>query len=151
AEKEILHLARQVLAGPLVGQIETILVDQHGLVLHPGRPRLLADRGVDPLAELARIRREIEPLGLALQIYALHRSCHRSLRRGRAAGFGRYCAQPSFFTNTCERRSQLYLRLRASGSQSGSTWTKPRFKNQCMVRVVSTKILSRPSARARCS
>jgi disulfide bond formation protein DsbB len=57
----------------------------------------------------------------------------------------------SFFTSTWLLRSQLYLRLRASGSQSGSTCTKPRFKNQCMVRVVSTKMLSSPMARARCS
>src|SRR5690606_18801147 len=49
--------------------------------------------------------------------------------------------QLSFFTITWLRRSQLYLRLRASGSQSAPTCTKPRLTNQCMVRVVSTKML----------
>ena len=52
--------------------------------------------------------------------------------------------QFSFLTSTRLRRSQLYLRLRASGSQSGSTGWKPRLMNQCMVRVVSTKMLSSP-------
>ena len=57
--------------------------------------------------------------------------------------------QGNFLTSTWERRSQLYLRLRASGSQSGSTNVKPRLMNQCMVRVVSTKMLSKPALRAR--
>jgi hypothetical protein len=50
----------------------------------------------------------------------------------------------SFLTNTLLRRSQLYLRLRDSGSQSASSGSNPLLMNQCMVRVVSTKILSKP-------
>src|SRR3982751_6313356 len=80
AEEEILHLAREILPGTLIGEIEAVFVDEHGLVLHPGRPRLLAHGSVDALAQLTRIGREIETFGLALEIYALHRSCHVVLR-----------------------------------------------------------------------
>src|SRR5690606_4937506 len=124
AEKEILHLPGKILPGPLVGQIQPVFIDQHGLVLHPRRPGLLADRGVDPLPQVARVGRVVHAFGFALQVAALNRSRHWFSPRIPVG------PQPSFLTNTWERRSQLYLRLRASGSQSGSTWTKPRLMNQ---------------------
>ena len=43
-------------------------------------------------------------------------------KKQETAGAGQWLAAQSFFTNTWLRRSQLYLRLRASGSQSGSTF-----------------------------
>src|SRR6185369_14541364 len=113
------------------------------LMFHPRRPGFLADVVVDPFPEFAGIRSEIEPFGFLLQIYTLHGACHLDIPR--------MFVQLSFLTSTCERRSQLYLRLRASGSHSASTCSKPRLMNQCIVRVVSTKILSSPIARARCS
>src|SRR5205823_4961034 len=119
-EEEVFHLPGEVLARPLIGEIETILVDQHRLMLEPRRPGFLAHRGVDPLAELAGIGCEIETGGLAFQVDALNSSRHFSVSVLNCK------SQASFLTNTCERRSQLYLRLRASGSQSASTWTNPR-------------------------
>src|SRR4051812_26154475 len=55
AEEEVFHLPGQILARTRIGEVESILVDQHGLVLLPGFERLFADVLVDPLAELARI------------------------------------------------------------------------------------------------
>src|SRR4029078_2386359 len=90
AGEESLHLARQILAGALVGEIEPILVDEHRLVLHPRRPAFLAPRGVDALPALTGMGRAIEPLGVALQIYAVHCSWHVCLRRGAPRAVGRY-------------------------------------------------------------
>ena len=68
AEQELLHLSRQVLACTQVGQIETVFVDQHGLVLEPGGPALLTDVVVDALAQLARIRLVRQALGFLFLI-----------------------------------------------------------------------------------
>ena len=35
AEEVTLHLARQILAGALVGQVQPVFIDQHRLVLEP--------------------------------------------------------------------------------------------------------------------
>src|SRR5450759_4330671 len=43
AKKMVFHLARQVLTGSGIGQIEPVFVDQHGLLLHPVSPGFLAD------------------------------------------------------------------------------------------------------------
>ena len=53
AEEVRFHLARQVLAGALVGQVQPVLVDQHGLLLEPGGPGFLAHALPDALAEFA--------------------------------------------------------------------------------------------------
>src|SRR6516225_21543 len=76
AEEEVFHLARQILAGARIGQVQAILVDEHGLVPLPGLERLLADVVVDALAELARVDGEVEAFGLALEVDALDGACH---------------------------------------------------------------------------
>src|ERR1700761_8026918 len=76
AEEEVFHLARQILAGTGIGEVEAILVDEHRLVLLPGLERLLADVVVDALAELARVDGEVEAFGLALEVDALDGACH---------------------------------------------------------------------------
>src|SRR6476469_9609223 len=43
AEKESLHLAREILPGALVGEIQPVFVDQHRLMLEPELPGFLAD------------------------------------------------------------------------------------------------------------
>src|SRR4051794_29813150 len=60
AEEVRFHLALEVLARTLVGEVQPVLVDQHGLVLQPGGPGLLADVLVQALAELAGVGREVE-------------------------------------------------------------------------------------------
>src|SRR5215207_3777253 len=76
AEEMLFHLARQVLAGTRIGQVQPVLVDQHGLLLEPGGPGLLADAFPDALAEFTRVGREIEPLGLFAELDALDHACH---------------------------------------------------------------------------
>src|SRR5512137_1103252 len=115
SEEELLHLACQVLTCSGIGQVQPVLVDEHRLVLLPELEGFLADVVVDALTEFTGVGREAQALGLLLQINTLHHAGHTLL-----------LDQPSFLTSTCERRSQLYFRLRASGSQSGSTCTKPR-------------------------
>jgi len=77
AEEMALGLLHEVFARALVGEVEAVLVHQHGLLLEPLRPRLFRDAFPDALAERAGIRREIEPFGLAAAFYALHHSRHR--------------------------------------------------------------------------
>src|SRR5476649_1410938 len=54
AEEVLFHLRGQVFAGALVGQVQAVFVDQHGLVLEPRGPRLFRDLLVNLLAEFAR-------------------------------------------------------------------------------------------------
>jgi hypothetical protein len=65
--------------GARVGQVQAVLVEQHGLVLEPGGPGLLADALEDLLAELARVGREVQALGFLAQFDALNHSCHGQL------------------------------------------------------------------------
>src|SRR6187402_3568478 len=124
AEEELLHLPRQVLARPRIGQVQAVLIDQHRLVLLPQLECFLADVVVDPLPELARVWRIDQPFGFLLKVNALHGAAHLETP----------ACDLKCLTSTCERRSQLYLRLRASGSQSASAGWKPRLMNQCIVR-----------------
>src|SRR6218665_3659043 len=73
-EEVALHLLPQVLARLGIRARETVLVHQHLLVLGPGLPGFLRDLLVDLLAQLARVRREIEAFGLLLQLHALDHS-----------------------------------------------------------------------------
>src|SRR5207245_11093173 len=70
AEEMILHLLREIVARLLVGEVEPVLIDQHLLVFDPLLPRLLRHVLEYALAALARIGREIEPLGLAPELDA---------------------------------------------------------------------------------
>src|ERR1022692_4636349 len=76
AEEEAFHLARQILTGARVGEVQAILVDEHGLVLLPGLEGFFADIVVDALADIARVDGEVEAFGLALEIDALDSACH---------------------------------------------------------------------------
>src|SRR5690606_17213804 len=137
AEEIRLHLRRQVLAGARVGEVQAVFVDQHRLVPDPALPRLFRDVLVQSLAELARVWRVVEDFGLPLQLDAVHGSRHSDSYRG--------------LTSTSDFRCQLYRPRRCVGSWSTEASTKPRLRNQCMVRVVNTNNRFNPAARARCS
>src|SRR5574341_2342445 len=68
----------RLVARARIGQVETILVHQHRLVAQPLLPRFLVDVLPDLPAELARVRREVEPLCLAPELDAFDRSRHGS-------------------------------------------------------------------------
>src|SRR6516165_8608689 len=68
AEEVLFHLARQVLAGARIREVQPVLVDQHGLLLEPGGPGLLADVCPDPFAEFAGVGGEVETLGLFAEL-----------------------------------------------------------------------------------
>src|SRR3970282_23830 len=55
---------------------ETVLVDEHRLVLEPALPRELRDIVVDALADLARIRDALETFGLGTEHDAVNHPCH---------------------------------------------------------------------------
>src|SRR5687768_1555429 len=97
-----LGLLHEVFARLRVGQIEAVLVHQHGLLLQPLLPRLLRHVLPDALAERAGIGRELQAIGLAAQLDALHRSSH-------GADYIR-------LRNTFEPRRQLYSAWRREGS-----------------------------------
>src|SRR5512140_15578 len=59
AEEVLLHLLGEPLARPRVREREPVLVDEHRLMPQPLLPRLFRDVFVDPLAELAWVRRQI--------------------------------------------------------------------------------------------
>src|SRR6202012_1622984 len=50
-----------------------------GLLLHPGLPGFLRNAFVDPLAEFARQRREIEAFGFLAELRALNHTSHTVL------------------------------------------------------------------------
>src|SRR6185436_4055261 len=79
AEEMPLGLLHEVLARARIGEVEPVLVDQHGLLLEPLRPGFLGDALPDALAERAGVGREVHAFGLAPQLHALHHSCHRSI------------------------------------------------------------------------
>src|SRR4051812_47766155 len=81
-----LGLLHQVFAGARIGEVQAILVDEHRLLLEPLLPGFLGDVLPDPLAELAGIRREIEALGLAAELDALHHPSHEAIIRGARGG-----------------------------------------------------------------
>src|SRR3954447_12540165 len=76
AEEMVFHLALEVLAGALVGQVQAVLVDQHRLLLEPLLPGFLADAVVEALAEFAGVGRKVETLGLATELDAVDRAWH---------------------------------------------------------------------------
>src|SRR4051812_28624451 len=63
AEEVALGLLHEVFARLGVGEVETVLVDQHGLLLEPLRPGFLGDALPDALAERAGIGREVHAFG----------------------------------------------------------------------------------------
>src|SRR3954467_14372203 len=71
AEEMSLGLLHEVLPRLGIGEIEAILVHQHGLLLEPLGPRLLGDVLPDALAEVAGVGREIQTVGLAAELDAL--------------------------------------------------------------------------------
>src|SRR4051812_45152978 len=75
-EEMPLGLLHEVFARLRIGEVEAILVHQHGLLLEPLGPRLFRDVLPDALAEVAGVRREIETVGLAAELDALHRPSH---------------------------------------------------------------------------
>ena len=76
AKKVVFHLTSQVLTRAGIGQIQAVLVDQHGLVLELGCPGLLGNIFPNPLAEFARIGRKIQPICFPTELHAFHCSCH---------------------------------------------------------------------------
>src|SRR5215467_11856881 len=74
-----LHLLGEVLARSRIGEAQSVLVDEHRLVAQPLLPRLLRDVLENTLAELARIRREIQTLGLAAELDAMNHASHPKL------------------------------------------------------------------------
>src|SRR5688572_13570163 len=76
AEEMVLHVLREVVARLLVRQVEPVLVHQHRLVREPLPPRVFRHVLENALAELTRIGREIEPLGLAAELDAFDGARH---------------------------------------------------------------------------
>ena len=76
AEEMLFHLAGQVLAGALVGQVQAVFIDQHGLVLEPLGPGLLAHALINALAQLAGVGREVQTFGFGAEFDALNGACH---------------------------------------------------------------------------
>src|SRR5258706_5492614 len=76
AEEMALGLFHEVLARFRVGEVEAVLVHQHGLLLQPLRPGFLGDAVPDAFAERSRVGREVHAFGFASQLYALHHSRH---------------------------------------------------------------------------
>src|ERR1700688_567383 len=112
AEEIFLHLRTQVLAGARIGQMETVLVDQHRLVALPLLPGLLGNVLEDPFAEVAGYRGKIESLQFAPQLDAVHHPCHGISSWWASAG-----AQ-SALIRICDRRCQLYSPWRSAGRSS---------------------------------
>ena len=76
AKKVVFHLARQVLAGTQIGQVETVFIDQHGLVLQPVGPGLFAHAFPNAFAQVARVGGEVQTFGLLSEFDALNGACH---------------------------------------------------------------------------
>ena len=79
AKKMCFHLFGKIFARRGIGQVQAIFVHQHLLMLEPRFPRFLGDVFINPPAEFPWIRREIEPLAFAAELYAVHCSCHIAL------------------------------------------------------------------------
>src|SRR5258708_26773945 len=76
AKEMPLGMLHEVFARLGIGEVEAVLVHQHGLLLEPLRPRLFRDVLPDALAEIARVGRESEAFGLAVELDALHQASH---------------------------------------------------------------------------
>ena len=72
AKEMFLHLALEVLTGALVGQVQTVFIDQHGLLFDPFGPSLFADALINAFAQLAWVGRQIEALCLRAEFDALN-------------------------------------------------------------------------------
>jgi len=75
AKEMFFHLALEVFTRAQVGQVQSVFVDQHGLLLDPIRPRLLADAFPNALAQLAWVRWQIEALCFDAEFDALNGAC----------------------------------------------------------------------------
>src|SRR5579862_6871466 len=82
AEEMLLHLLGEPLPRARIGKRKPILVDEHRLMPQPLRPGFLGYVLVDSLAELARVRREVEPFRLSSELHAFHHSGHDQLTTG---------------------------------------------------------------------
>src|SRR6185503_6894584 len=76
AEQALLHLRLEKLAGLGLDGCQSILVDEHGLVLQPAGPGLARDTFVDSSAEVPGIGRPVDTGRLAFEHYTLHHSGH---------------------------------------------------------------------------
>jgi hypothetical protein len=72
AEEMFFHLALEVFTGAQVGQVQTVFIDQHGLLLDPISPCLLADGFINAFAQLAWVRWQIEALCFGAEFDALN-------------------------------------------------------------------------------
>src|ERR1700692_1819819 len=86
AEEVLFRLLQEVLTRARVSHVETIFVDQHGLLLEPALPRFLRYRFINPLAEFARQRRKVESFGFLAELRALNHSSHLSFSCSGGAG-----------------------------------------------------------------
>src|SRR5258707_7110070 len=69
-------LFRSIFPRARIGEVQLVLVYEHGLMLDPGLPGFLGDVLVDALAEFARVRGKVEPFRVAAELDAFHRPCH---------------------------------------------------------------------------
>lgn len=74
-KKVVFHLACQVLARARVGQVQTVFIDQHGLVFEPGGPSLFADVFPDAFAKLAGVGRKIQAFSIFAEFDAIYSAC----------------------------------------------------------------------------
>src|SRR5262245_17542712 len=78
-EEMPLGLLHEVFARAGIGEVEAVLVHQHGLLLQLLCPRFLGEALPNALAERAGIRRNLHALGLAAELDALHHPSHRPI------------------------------------------------------------------------
>ncbi len=76
AEEMVFHLAGQVLAGTQIGQVQAVFIHQHGLVLEPVGPGLLAHTLPDALAQFSGVGRKIQTLSFFAEFDALNGACY---------------------------------------------------------------------------
>ena len=74
----VFHLARQILTSAQIGQVEAVLIDQHGLVFQPSGPSFFADAFPDAFAQVARVGREVQAFGLFFKLDAVDSACHEN-------------------------------------------------------------------------
>ena len=72
AKEMFFHLTLEVFTGAQVGQVQTVFVHQHGLLLDPIGPSLFADAFPNALAQLAWVRWQIEALCFGAEFDALN-------------------------------------------------------------------------------
>ena len=64
------------LNGALVRKVQAVLVHEHRLLAQPLLPRFLAHAFVDALAQLARVRGEVQPFGFMAELDAVDGTGH---------------------------------------------------------------------------